>query len=160
MVSSALSPVSAARLENAWHSPKKKWTVHFLSKLKQVATETNVKKKKKVICCQIILIENLKKIIKQYRQLTGHTVLWTIWRKRTLWWGFWISLHSCGTNVLIEMTICNNLRVHQVGSVSVKFLLEEDAEKALKELNNLDFNWQLMDSQLSWMMSFRKACWL
>ena len=39
-----------------------------------------------------------------------------------------------------EMNVCDNLGDHLVGNVYVKFRYEEDAEKAVNDLNNRWYN--------------------
>jgi len=39
-----------------------------------------------------------------------------------------------------EMNVCDNLGDHLVGNVYVKFRYEEDAEKAVKDLDNRWYN--------------------
>nr|XP_020733357.1 splicing factor U2AF 35 kDa subunit-like [Odocoileus virginianus texanus] len=57
-----------------------------------------------------------------------------------------------------EMNVCDNLRDHLVGNVYVKFRREEDAEKAVIDLNNRWFNSQPIHSELSPVTDFREAC--
>lgn len=57
-----------------------------------------------------------------------------------------------------EMNICDNLGDHLVGNVYVKFHSEEDAEKAVKDLNNRWFNSRAVHSELSPVTDFREAC--
>jgi hypothetical protein len=42
-----------------------------------------------------------------------------------------------------EMNVCDNLGDHLVGNVYVKFRYEEDAEKAVNDLNNRWYNGKL-----------------
>lgn len=42
-----------------------------------------------------------------------------------------------------EMNVCDNLGDHLVGNVYVKFRYEEDAEKAVKDLDNRWYNGEL-----------------
>ncbi|XP_055135809.1 splicing factor U2AF 35 kDa subunit isoform X6 [Symphalangus syndactylus] len=48
-----------------------------------------------------------------------------------------------------EMNVCDNLGDHLVGNVYVKFRREEDAEKAVIDLNNRWFNGQPIHAELS-----------
>ncbi|XP_053312293.1 splicing factor U2AF 35 kDa subunit isoform X2 [Spea bombifrons] len=57
-----------------------------------------------------------------------------------------------------EMNVCDNLGDHLVGNVYVKFRREEDAEKAVKDLNNRWFNGQPIHAELSPVTDFREAC--
>ncbi|CAK8671737.1 splicing factor U2AF 35 kDa subunit-like [Clavelina lepadiformis] len=57
-----------------------------------------------------------------------------------------------------EMNVCDNLGDHLVGNVYIKFHREEDAEKAVNDLNNRWFNGQPMISELSTVTDFREAC--
>ncbi|KAL6090696.1 hypothetical protein STEG23_013573 [Scotinomys teguina] len=57
-----------------------------------------------------------------------------------------------------EMNVCDNLGDHLVGNVYVKFRHEEDAEKAVKDLNNRWFNGQPIHSELSPVTDFGEAC--
>nr|XP_033770411.1 splicing factor U2AF 26 kDa subunit isoform X1 [Geotrypetes seraphini] len=57
-----------------------------------------------------------------------------------------------------EMNICDNLGDHLVGNVYVKFRREEDAERALAELNNRWFNGQAITAELSPVTDFRESC--
>ncbi|XP_077088391.1 splicing factor U2AF 35 kDa subunit-like isoform X4 [Siphateles boraxobius] len=57
-----------------------------------------------------------------------------------------------------EMNVCDNLGDHLVGNVYVKFRREEDAEKAVLDLNNRWFNGQPIHSELSPVTDFREAC--
>merc|ERR1712168_306532 len=57
-----------------------------------------------------------------------------------------------------EMNVCDNLGDHLVGNVYVKFHREEDAEKAVNDLNNRWFNRQPVLSELSTVTDFREAC--
>ncbi|KAL1774176.1 splicing factor U2AF 35 kDa subunit [Sigmodon hispidus] len=56
-----------------------------------------------------------------------------------------------------EMNVCDNLGDHLVGNVYVKFRREEDAEKAVMDLNNRWFNGQPVYSELSPVTNFREA---
>ncbi|EFB29873.1 hypothetical protein PANDA_009769, partial [Ailuropoda melanoleuca] len=47
-----------------------------------------------------------------------------------------------------EMNVCDNLGDHLVGNVYVKFRREEDAERAVAELNNRWFNGQAVHAEL------------
>uniref|UniRef100_A0A3P9JVH9 U2 small nuclear RNA auxiliary factor 1 n=1 Tax=Oryzias latipes TaxID=8090 RepID=A0A3P9JVH9_ORYLA len=57
-----------------------------------------------------------------------------------------------------EMNVCDNLGDHLVGNVYVKFRKEEDAEKAMLDLNNRWFNGQPIHAELSPVTDFREAC--
>ncbi|XP_076838606.1 splicing factor U2AF 35 kDa subunit-like isoform X1 [Brachyhypopomus gauderio] len=57
-----------------------------------------------------------------------------------------------------EMNVCDNLGDHLVGNVYVKFCREEDAEKAVMDLNNRWFNSQPIHAELSPVTDFREAC--
>jgi len=57
-----------------------------------------------------------------------------------------------------EMNVCDNLGDHLVGNVYVKFRYEEDAEKAVKDLNNRWFNGRPIHAELSPVTDFREAC--
>ena len=45
-----------------------------------------------------------------------------------------------------EMNVCDNLGDHLVGNVYVKFRYEEDAEKAVKDLDNRWYNGKVQHS--------------
>ncbi|CAG5117568.1 unnamed protein product [Candidula unifasciata] len=57
-----------------------------------------------------------------------------------------------------EMNVCDNLGDHLVGNVYVRFHKEEDAEKAVGELNNRWFNQRPIHCELSPVTDFREAC--
>lgn len=57
-----------------------------------------------------------------------------------------------------EMNVCDNLGDHLVGNVYIKFDREEDAEKAVGELNNRWFNGRPIHAELSPVTDFREAC--
>merc|ERR1712109_171163 len=57
-----------------------------------------------------------------------------------------------------EMNVCDNLGDHLVGNVYIKFRREEDAEKAVKELNNRWFGGRPIYAELSPVTDFREAC--
>ncbi|XP_062499411.1 splicing factor U2AF 26 kDa subunit-like [Corticium candelabrum] len=57
-----------------------------------------------------------------------------------------------------EMNICDNLGDHLVGNVYIKFRHEEDAEKAVAELNNRWFGGRPIVAELSPVTDFREAC--
>ncbi|XP_072472435.1 splicing factor U2AF 26 kDa subunit [Notamacropus eugenii] len=57
-----------------------------------------------------------------------------------------------------EMNVCDNLGDHLVGNVYVKFRREEDAERAVTELNNRWFNGQAVQAELSPVTDFRESC--
>ncbi|XP_035923827.1 splicing factor U2AF 26 kDa subunit isoform X4 [Halichoerus grypus] len=56
------------------------------------------------------------------------------------------------------MNVCDNLGDHLVGNVYVKFRREEDAERAVAELNNRWFNGQAVHAELSPVTDFRESC--
>ena len=57
-----------------------------------------------------------------------------------------------------EMNVCDNLGDHLVGNVYVKFKKEEDADKAVKDLNNRWFGGRPVYAELSPVTDFREAC--
>jgi len=57
-----------------------------------------------------------------------------------------------------EMNVCDNLGDHLVGNVYIKFRREEDAEKAVSELNNRWFAGRPIYAELSPVTDFREAC--
>jgi splicing factor U2AF subunit len=57
-----------------------------------------------------------------------------------------------------EMNVCDNLGDHLVGNVYVKFRKEEDADKAVKDLNNRWFAGRPVYAELSPVTDFREAC--
>lgn len=57
-----------------------------------------------------------------------------------------------------EMNVCDNLGDHLVGNVYIKFRREEDAEKAVKDLNNRWFGGRPVYAELSPVTDFREAC--
>ena len=57
-----------------------------------------------------------------------------------------------------EMNVCDNLGDHLVGNVYVKFHREEDAEKAVMDLNDRWFNGRAIYAELSPVTDFREAC--
>ncbi|XP_076372581.1 splicing factor U2AF 26 kDa subunit-like isoform X4 [Tachypleus tridentatus] len=57
-----------------------------------------------------------------------------------------------------EMNVCDNLGDHLVGNVYVKFRREEDAEKAVADLNNRWFAGRPVYAELSPVTDFREAC--
>ncbi|RUS89310.1 hypothetical protein EGW08_002917 [Elysia chlorotica] len=57
-----------------------------------------------------------------------------------------------------EMNVCDNLGDHLVGNVYVRFHREEDAEKAVADLNNRWFNQRPIHCELSPVTDFREAC--
>ena len=57
-----------------------------------------------------------------------------------------------------EMNVCDNLGDHLVGNVYVKFRREEDADKAVENLNNRWFGGQPVHASLSPVTDFREAC--
>ncbi|XP_023216306.1 splicing factor U2AF 35 kDa subunit isoform X1 [Centruroides vittatus] len=57
-----------------------------------------------------------------------------------------------------EMNVCDNLGDHLVGNVYVKFRREEDAEKAVADLNNRWFAGRPIYAELSPVTDFREAC--
>lgn len=57
-----------------------------------------------------------------------------------------------------EMNVCDNLGDHLVGNVYIKFRYEEDAEKAMADLNNRWFSGRPIHAELSPVTDFREAC--
>jgi len=57
-----------------------------------------------------------------------------------------------------EMNVCDNLGDHLVGNVYVKFKFEEDAEKAMVDVNNRWYNQQPIYAELSPVTDFRESC--
>lgn len=57
-----------------------------------------------------------------------------------------------------EMNVCDNLGDHLVGNVYVKFKFEEDAEKAMIDVNNRWYNGQPIYAELSPVTDFRESC--
>ncbi len=57
-----------------------------------------------------------------------------------------------------EMNVCDNLGDHLVGNVYIKFRSEEDAAKAVAELNNRWFGGRPIYAELSPVTDFREAC--
>ncbi|KAF2357194.1 Zinc finger CCCH-type [Trinorchestia longiramus] len=57
-----------------------------------------------------------------------------------------------------EMNVCDNLGDHLVGNVYIKFKFEEDAKRAVEDLNNRWFNRRPMYAELSPVTDFREAC--
>jgi len=57
-----------------------------------------------------------------------------------------------------EMNVCDNLGDHLVGNVYVKFRFEEDAEKAVNDVNNRWYNGQPIYAELSPVTDFRESC--
>jgi len=57
-----------------------------------------------------------------------------------------------------EMNVCDNLGDHLVGNVYVKFKREEDAEKAVNDLNNRWFGGRPIYAELTPVTDFREAC--
>lgn len=57
-----------------------------------------------------------------------------------------------------EMNVCDNLGDHLVGNVYVKFKYEEDAEKAMNDVNNRWYNGQPIYAELSPVTDFRESC--
>ena len=56
-----------------------------------------------------------------------------------------------------EMNVCDNLGDHLVGNVYVKFRREEDAERAVNELNNRWFGGRPIYAELSPVTDFREV---
>ena len=54
--------------------------------------------------------------------------------------------------------MCDNLGDHLVGNVYVKFKKEEDADKAVKDLNNRWFGGRPIYAELTPVTDFREAC--
>jgi len=57
-----------------------------------------------------------------------------------------------------EMNVCDNLGDHLVGNVYVKFKREEDADKAVNDLNNRWFGGRPIYAELTPVTDFREAC--
>ena len=57
-----------------------------------------------------------------------------------------------------EMNVCDNLGDHLVGNVYIKFRREEDAARAVAELNNRWFGGRPIYAELSPVTDFREAC--
>ncbi|CAF1117012.1 unnamed protein product [Rotaria sordida] len=57
-----------------------------------------------------------------------------------------------------EMNICDNLSEHLAGNYYVKFRFEEDAEKAVADLNNGWFDGHAIYTELSPVTDFHEAC--
>jgi len=57
-----------------------------------------------------------------------------------------------------EMNVCDNLGDHLVGNVYVKFKQEDDAEKAVNDLNNRWFGGRPIYAELTPVTDFREAC--
>jgi len=57
-----------------------------------------------------------------------------------------------------EMNVCDNLGDHLVGNVYIKFREEEDATKAVTDLNNRWYNGSPIYAELSPVTDFREAC--
>jgi len=57
-----------------------------------------------------------------------------------------------------EMNVCDNLGDHLVGNVYIKFRREEDAERAVNDLNNRWFGGRPVYAELSPVTDFREAC--
>ena len=57
-----------------------------------------------------------------------------------------------------EMNVCDNLGDHLVGNVYIKFRREEDADRAVKDLNNRWFGGRPIYAELSPVTDFREAC--
>ena len=55
-----------------------------------------------------------------------------------------------------EMNVCDNLGDHLVGNVYVKFRYEEDAEKAVTDLDNRWYNGMSLSFALLWISLFNK----
>lgn len=56
------------------------------------------------------------------------------------------------------MNVCDNLGDHLVGNVYIKFRREEDAARAVAELNNRWFGGRPIYAELSPVTDFREAC--
>ncbi|VDP07010.1 unnamed protein product, partial [Soboliphyme baturini] len=57
-----------------------------------------------------------------------------------------------------EMNVCDNIGEHMIGNVYIKFKREEDAEKAVKDLNTRWFGGMPIYAELSPVTDFREAC--
>ncbi|KAJ4440334.1 hypothetical protein ANN_08473 [Periplaneta americana] len=74
---------------------------------------------------------------------------------------FWLGKTSEKPNQygeIEEMNVCDNLGDHLVGNVYIKFRREEDAEKAVSDLNNRWFGGRPVYAELSPVTDFREAC--
>ena len=56
------------------------------------------------------------------------------------------------------MNVCDNLGDHLVGNVYIKFRREEDAARAVADLNNRWFGGRPIYAELSPVTDFREAC--
>eukprot|EP01147_Barroeca_monosierra_P006864 gene6864-7578_t len=59
---------------------------------------------------------------------------------------------------VVDMNVCDNLGDHLVGNVYIMFKNEEDAEKAVMDLNNRWYNGRPIIAELSPVTDFREAC--
>ena len=57
-----------------------------------------------------------------------------------------------------EMNVCGNLGDHLRGNVYIKFRREEDAEKAVNDLNNSRFGGRIIQAELCPVIDVRDAC--
>ncbi|XP_003380657.1 conserved hypothetical protein [Trichinella spiralis] len=57
-----------------------------------------------------------------------------------------------------EMNVCDNIGEHMIGNVYIKFKREEDAERAVKDLNTRWFGGMPIYAELSPVTDFREAC--
>uniref|UniRef100_A0A5S6R5P8 Splicing factor U2AF 35 kDa subunit n=1 Tax=Trichuris muris TaxID=70415 RepID=A0A5S6R5P8_TRIMR len=57
-----------------------------------------------------------------------------------------------------EMNVCDNIGEHMIGNVYIKFRREEDADKAVKDLNTRWFGGMPIYAELSPVTDFREAC--
>ena len=64
----------------------------------------------------------------------------------------------CRYGEIEEMNVCDNLGDHLVGNVYIKFRTEEDAAKAVADLNNRWFGGRPIYAELSPVTDFREAC--
>lgn len=64
----------------------------------------------------------------------------------------------CQYGLIEEMNVCDNLGDHLVGNVYIKFQREEDAERAVNELNERWFGGRPVYAELSPVTDFREAC--
>ena len=57
-----------------------------------------------------------------------------------------------------EMNVCDNLGDHLVGNVYIKFRREDDAARAVAELNNRWFGGRPIYAELTPVTDFKEAC--
>jgi splicing factor U2AF subunit len=71
---------------------------------------------------------------------------------------YFILRHFLRYGEVEEMNVCDNLGDHLVGNVYIKFRYEEDAAKAVADLNNRWFGGRPIYAELSPVTDFREAC--